>query len=82
MIPPLFYGGVKMIIEKPYDQLKAIKRIMRNISRNLEDMEIIVSNMQDFIVDNLEISVDDLQHKLDGRVKAEEFEKILFDKEK
>lgn len=71
-----------MVIENPYDQLKAVKSKMREMSRTLADLEIIVSNMQDFIVDNLEISVDDLQRKLDGRIKAEELEKVMFDKEK
>lgn len=71
-----------MIIERPYDELKAVKSKMREMSRNLADLEVIVSNMQDYIVYNLENSVDDLQRKLDGRVTAEEFDKIFFSKEK
>ena len=71
-----------MITEKPYDQLKAVKSIMRNMARNLADLEIIVSTMQDNITCNLEISVEDLQNKVDGRAKAEELERIFFDKGK
>lgn len=71
----------EMIIEKPYEQLKAIKYKMRELSRDLADLQIIVDNMQDCIVNNLEISVDDLQRKLDGRVKAEDFNALFIDKE-
>ena len=66
-----------MVIEKPYDQLKAVKSKMREMSRILADLEIIVSNMQDYIVDNMEISIDDLQHKIDGRAKNELFRSLI-----
>lgn len=71
-----------MIIEKPYDQLKAVKSIMRNMQRNLAELDIIVNNMQDCIVNNLEISVEDLQHKIDSKAKSEELERIILGKEK
>ena len=71
-----------MIIERPYDELKAIKSKMREISRNLLDLEIIVSNMQDHIVYNLETMIDDLQRRVDGQANAEQLEKILLKKEK
>ncbi len=76
------FGGMKMIIEKPYDQLKAVKSIMRNMQRNLAELDIIVNNMQDCIVNNLEISVEDLQHKIDSKAKSEELERIILGKEK
>lgn len=73
-----------MIIEKPYDQLKAVKSKMRNMARNLAELEIIVDNMQDYIMYNLEGKAANLEYELNKRDRSEEFNKILhgFGKEK
>lgn len=71
-----------MIIEKPYDQLKAVKSIMRNMQRNLAELEIIVDNMQDYIMCNLEGKAANLEYELKKRGRSEELNKIIYGKEK
>lgn len=75
--------------KNPYENTQILKRQLKNLRNDILDLldcidtcEVIVTQMQDIIVNNLETSIEDLQYKLDERTKAEEFEKILYGKEK
>lgn len=75
--------------DNPYENIRIIKNRLdvlrtdiRDLFDNIDAMYTVCNNMEDFIVSNLQASVEDLQNKLDGRANAEELEKIILGKEK
>ncbi len=90
MFPPFIIRRSEMDIkdinwrktDNPYDQLRAVKSIMKNAKRNLAELDIIIDNMQDTIVSNLESKVANLEYELNKIDRSERLDEIIFGKEK